>query len=207
MLHTCQNFDFGTQQKCPLHPFLFSADREFFDDFWAFLSLFFRWIRHLARMTVITSVTYRRFRMACYMLLPNWSKWHSNPPRVWHDPLTLGSRCVENIEVRGAFVQSSRTTVKGERKNGLKVRSAETCSRHATKVRQCGKNLIIAAWVKKIGPGYPVFFTVFIYQMNPLICACILQKESAQTVQNYLFQRLWWHAKCGNKSTTVNCHG
>ena len=33
MLHTCQNFDFGTQQKCPLHPFLFSADREFFDDF------------------------------------------------------------------------------------------------------------------------------------------------------------------------------
>jgi hypothetical protein len=43
--------------------------------------------------------------------------------------------------VRGAFVQSSRTTVKGEGKNGLKVR----CSRHATKVRQCGKTLIIAA--------------------------------------------------------------
>jgi hypothetical protein len=48
-----------------------------------------------------------------------------------HDPLTLGSRFVENIEVRGAFVQSPRTTVKGEGKNGLKVRSAE----HATKVR------------------------------------------------------------------------
>jgi hypothetical protein len=34
-----------------------------------------------------------------------------------HDPLTLGFRYVENIKVRGAFVQSSRTTVKGEGKN------------------------------------------------------------------------------------------
>ena len=73
-----------------------------------------------------------------------------------HDPLTLGSGYNENIEVRGAFVQSSRTTVKGEGKNGLKVRAAE----YATKVRQCGKNLIID---KKIGLNDPVFFYRFLY--------------------------------------------
>ena len=73
-----------------------------------------------------------------------------------HDPLTLGSGYVKKIEVRGAFVQSSRTTVKGEGKNGLKVRAAE----YATKVRQCGKNLITD---NKIGAGHPIFFYIYLY--------------------------------------------
>ena len=77
-LHTCRNFDFGTLQKCPLHPFFFSADAtgRFEKQMIITMDRLVRWIRHLARTTV-TSVTFRQFEMARYPLLPNcqWSKW------------------------------------------------------------------------------------------------------------------------------------
>ena len=31
----------------------------------------------------VTSVTFRRFERPHYMLLPNWSKWHSNVAQSW----------------------------------------------------------------------------------------------------------------------------
>ena len=78
-----------------------------------------------------------------------------------HDPLTLGSGCVENTEVRGAFVQSSRTTVKGAGKNGLKVR----CSRHAADMPQrwgsVGKTLSLLHEIRKLVRVTLFFFSVF----------------------------------------------
>ena len=61
------------------HRTLVKAVGDFFNDFWAFLGLFFwliRWIWHLARMT-ITSVTFRWLEMVHYPLLLNWLKWYS----------------------------------------------------------------------------------------------------------------------------------
>ena len=96
-----------------------------------------------------------------------------------HDPLTLGSGYDKKKELRGAFVQSSSRTVRGERKNELRLRS----SRHPTKVRQpWGRSDQIRwKWDRVI---LFFFLQFFIYQIKALICACISQKKSAKTVQN-----------------------
>jgi hypothetical protein len=113
-LHTCRNFLFGTSQKWPLHTFFLgtvdwiyyifiyhvynsillyeyiqSATGIFCEFLWNF-QVFFplpKWIRHVARSTV-TSVTFRRFRMDRYALLPNWSKYYrdSNSSARQTDP-------------------------------------------------------------------------------------------------------------------------
>jgi hypothetical protein len=62
-----------------------------------------------------------------------------------HDPLTLGSGCVENIEVKRGFCTELQNNCEGGGEEWIESQMQQTCSRHATKVRQCGKNLIIAA--------------------------------------------------------------